>query len=49
VGGTAVGSADDLSTALAGYAPGDRARIGWTDASGATHSATVTLATGPAD
>ena len=49
VGGTTVASADDLSTALAGYAPDDRVRIGWTDTSGATQSATVTLATGPAD
>jgi S1-C subfamily serine protease len=49
VGGTSVGSADDLSTALAGYSPGDRVSISWTDASGAAQSATVTLATGPAD
>ena len=49
VGNSAVGSADDLSTALAGYDPGDRVRVTWVDASGAAQSATVTLATGPAD
>ena len=49
VGGTAVTSADGLSTALRSYSPGDRVTITWVDTAGATHSATVTLATGPAD
>jgi len=49
VGGSTVGSADDLSTALAGYGPGDRVRVTWVDTSGAAQSATVTLTTGPAD
>ena len=29
--------------------PGDKVTIGWTDQSGVSHSAKVTLATGPAD
>lgn len=49
VGGSTIGSAGDLSAALADYNPGDRVRVAWVDASGATQSATVTLATGPAD
>lgn len=49
VGGTAVTSADGLSTALKSYSPGDRVTVTWVDTSGATHSATVTLAAGPAD
>jgi S1-C subfamily serine protease len=49
VGGTAVTSADQLSAALAGAAPGERARVIWTTAAGAPQSATVVLATGPAD
>jgi S1-C subfamily serine protease len=48
VGGTAIGSSGDLTTALAGHAPGDTVRLSWTDAAGASHSASVTLATGPA-
>jgi S1-C subfamily serine protease len=47
VGSTAVGSATGLSAALAGHEVGDRVQIGWTDASGATHNATVTLAASP--
>ena len=49
VGGTTVTSADGVSTALQKYNPGDHVTVTWVDASGATHSATVTLATGPAD
>jgi S1-C subfamily serine protease len=49
VGGTAVTSADQLSAALAGAAPGERAGVTWTTAAGAPRSATVVLATGPAD
>jgi S1-C subfamily serine protease len=49
VGGTSVTSAAGLSSAMAGYQPGDRVSVTWTTATGATHSATVTLATGPAD
>jgi S1-C subfamily serine protease len=49
VDGTAIGSADDLSSTLAGHAPGDRVTVTWTTAAGASESATVTLGTGPAD
>ncbi len=49
VDGTKVTSAASLKSVLAGYQPGQRARITWTDASGGSHTATVTLASGPAD
>ena len=49
VDGTAVDSADALSTALRSHSPGDRVTVTWTDTAGTTHSAPVTLATGPAD
>jgi len=48
VDGTAIGSADALTSTLAGYKPGQSATITWTDASGASHSASVTFAAGPA-
>jgi S1-C subfamily serine protease len=46
--GTAIGSASELTQALAGYKPGQTTTITWADAAGASHSATVTLAAGPA-
>ncbi|WP_375479504.1 S1C family serine protease [uncultured Jatrophihabitans sp.] len=49
VGDKSVTSAASLKTALLGHKPGSSVRVTWTDAAGATHSATVTLATGPAD
>jgi S1-C subfamily serine protease len=49
VGGRQISSADTLKSALADYDPGQRTKISWTDPSGAPHSATVTLGTGPAD
>jgi len=48
LGGVPVTSADGLSAAISGYKPGDSVSVTWTDTSGATQSATVTLATGPA-
>ena len=48
VDGTAISSADALTSTLSGYKPGQSATITWTDASGASHSATVTFASGPA-
>ncbi|MCL1869864.1 MAG: S1C family serine protease [Promicromonosporaceae bacterium] len=48
VDGTPVTSASGLTAALAGHKPGDRVSITWDDASGQQHSATVTLAQGPA-
>ena len=47
VDGDPVQSASALSSALAPYKPGDKVIIGWTDTSGVTHSATVTLTSGP--
>jgi S1-C subfamily serine protease len=49
VGGTAISSSTDLTTALANHDPGDRVSVTWTDASGAGHTVTVTLGSGPAD
>lgn len=49
VGDTAVRSAAGLKSALHNYHPGDKAKITWTDSAGASHTATVTLGTGPAD
>jgi len=49
VGGTTVQSAEGVSSAIKGHSPGDRVTVTWTDTSGTSHSATVTLATGPAD
>jgi S1-C subfamily serine protease len=49
VDGTRVTTPASLRTALRQYKPGERVSISWTDAGGASHSATVTLATGPAD
>ena len=49
VDGTAVGTTDALSAVLGAHEPGDRVGLTWTDAAGAAHTATVTLAAGPAD
>jgi S1-C subfamily serine protease len=47
VNGVAVASAQALSSRLEPYSPGDKVTIGWTDASGLTHTAAVTLSSGP--
>src|SRR5215471_469933 len=49
VNATAVGSATDLHNALANDKPGTKVTITWTDTSGQSRSASLTLATGPAD
>ncbi|HEY3090511.1 MAG TPA: trypsin-like peptidase domain-containing protein [Jatrophihabitantaceae bacterium] len=49
VDGKSVSSAQSLATTIAGHHPGDRISLGWTDAFGQSHTATITLATGPAD
>jgi S1-C subfamily serine protease len=49
VGSSAIATSSDLSAALAGYEPGQSVKIGWTDAAGAAHTATVTLIQGAAD
>lgn len=48
VNGTAIDSASALTAALGAHAPGDSVSVTWTDASGTSHTATVTLAQGPA-
>ena len=47
VNGVAISSASDLSNALVNHKPGDSVTVGWIDSSGASHSAGVTLTTGP--
>ena len=46
--GTTVASPQALTTLLQRYHPGDSVRLGWTDSTGAKHSVTLKLATGPA-
>jgi S1-C subfamily serine protease len=48
VDGHAVTSPESLQAAMEQHHPGDRVTIGWTNQAGQSHSATVTLATGPA-
>ena len=45
--GTMVGSAQELTDALAAHTPGQTVSVSWTDASGAAHTADVALAQGP--
>ncbi len=47
LGGTTIGSANALTSAMLTYHPGDKVTIGWTDSSGQTHTATVQLSSGP--
>jgi S1-C subfamily serine protease len=49
IDGQSVSSQSDLQAAIGQHHPGDQVTIGWTDQSGQTHTATVTLASGPAD
>jgi S1-C subfamily serine protease len=49
IGGQSVTSATQMQSIIAGYHPGDKVSISWTDASGQTQTATVTFASGPAD
>jgi S1-C subfamily serine protease len=46
--GQAVNSGTDIQHVLVGFHPGQKISIGWTDVSGQSHTATVTLANGPA-
>jgi S1-C subfamily serine protease len=46
--GQAVNSGTDIEHILIGFHPGQKISIGWTDTSGQSHTATVTLANGPA-
>ena len=47
LGGKTIGTANDLTSAMGVYHPGDKVTIGWTDGSGQTHTATVQLSSGP--
>ena len=46
--GKSVSSGTDIQDILIGHRPGDKVSIAWTDAYGQSHTATITLATGPA-
>jgi S1-C subfamily serine protease len=45
--GSSVTTADDLTGAIAKLDAGDEVKVGWTDSSGASHTATVTLGRAP--
>ncbi len=47
VAGQPVTSGTEISRILVGYHPGQKISIGWTDINGQSHTATVTLASGP--
>jgi S1-C subfamily serine protease len=47
--GKPVTSAQSLLSLMDTHHPGDRVVVTWVDASGASHSASLTLTTGPAD
>jgi len=47
LGGTTIGSAQDLTAALGALKPGQTVSVSWTDAAGGAHTADVTLAQGP--
>lgn len=49
INGHAVDSAQSLSTLTKSHRPGEKVTLSWTDSGGANHTASVTLATGPAD
>jgi S1-C subfamily serine protease len=47
IGGTSVSTAAGLKKVIQTYSPGDQVQLTWTDAEGASHTATVTLIKGP--
>ena len=47
LGGKSIGSANDLTNAMAAFHPGNKVTVGWTDQNGNTHTATVQLSSGP--
>ena len=49
IGGHTVTSAAAAASMLGSHNPGDKVSIAWTDTAGQSHTATVTLTTGPAD
>ena len=48
LGGQQVASAEDVAHVLVSYHPGDSISVTWLDQSGQSHTATLTLTTGPA-
>jgi S1-C subfamily serine protease len=46
--GKSVSTGTDLTEILVGHHPGDKVSIAWTDVDGQSHTATLTLGTGPA-
>jgi len=48
IGGQSVSSAEDVAHALVKHHPGDSISVSWTDQSGQSHTANLTLASGPA-
>jgi S1-C subfamily serine protease len=49
IDGHALGSVDSVTAALDGHHGGDKVSVSWTDSAGKTHTATATLAVGPAN
>ena len=49
VAGHTVSSSADIQSVLGQHHPGDKISVGWTDQTGRSHTATVTLTAGPAD
>jgi S1-C subfamily serine protease len=47
VAGNPVNSTTDLGNVLHSYKPGDQVQVTWTDQASASHTATITLTTGP--
>ena len=48
IGGQSISTAEEVAHALVKYHPGDSVPVSWVDQYGQSHTATVTLATGPA-
>ena len=48
VGGTPISSTTDLGNVLHTYQPGDQVQVTWADQTSASHTAAITLTTGPA-
>ncbi len=46
--GKSVSTGTDITEILVGHHPGDKVSIAWTDTEGQSHTATITLGTGPA-
>jgi S1-C subfamily serine protease len=49
IDGKTISTPADLSAAISAHRPGDTVKVSWVDQAGQRHSASVRLATGPAD